>query len=322
MEYLEINNLKKKYGDFSLNVNFSVKEGEFLCLIGPSGSGKSTVLSLLTGLEEADEGMIVLDGEDITAKSTQERNIGLVFQDYALFSNMNVEKNIQYGMDKKHKSSKEISEQTELLLEYVDLVGYGKRKVTSLSGGEAQRVALARSLASEPKILLLDGELLLDRLKLLFLGGYEILGVVDVLLRDLPEEALVLDFLIKGVILPAVGYIVHLGLVLFKLCIAFHYVVLVLQYTLSGIVNHLVDTGGLCLQVCYLMLQTLYFKRKLTPELKNLVNLCVSLLECVQSLKLLLDTQIRICKALLDGYKGLPLVNRSLDFFCLLSHIA
>ena len=125
MEYLEINNLKKKYGDFELNVDFSVREGEFLSLIGPSGSGKSTVLSILTGLEEADEGMIVLDGEDITRKSTQERNIGLVFQDYALFSNMNVEKNIQYGMDKKHKSSKEIREQTDLLLEYVDLVGYG-----------------------------------------------------------------------------------------------------------------------------------------------------------------------------------------------------
>ena len=156
MEYLEINNLKKKYGDFSLNVNFSVKEGEFLCLIGPSGSGKSTILSLLTGLEDADEGMIILDGVDITNKSTQERNIGLVFQDYALCSNMNVEKNIQYGMNKKNKSSNEIKEQTELLLEYVDLVGYGKRKVTSLSGGEAQRVALARSLASEPKILLLD----------------------------------------------------------------------------------------------------------------------------------------------------------------------
>ena len=156
MEYLEINNLKKKYGDFELNVDFSVQEGEFLSLIGPSGSGKSTVLSLLTGLEEADEGMIVLDGEDITRKSTQERNIGLVFQDYALFSNMNVEKNIQYGMGKKHKSSKEIREQTDLLLKYVDLVGYGKRSVTSLSGGEAQRVALARSLASEPKVLLLD----------------------------------------------------------------------------------------------------------------------------------------------------------------------
>ena len=147
MEYLEINNLKKKYGDFELNVDFSVQEGEFLSLIGPSGSGKSTVLSLLTGLEEADEGMIVLDGEDITRKSTQERNIGLVFQDYALFSNMNVEKNIQYGMDKKHKSSKEIREQTDLLLEYVDLVGYGKRSVTSLSGGEAQRVKLATELS-------------------------------------------------------------------------------------------------------------------------------------------------------------------------------
>lgn len=156
MEFLEISNLKKKYDDFQLDVTFNVKEGEFLSIIGPSGSGKSTVLGLITGLEEADEGMIVLDGEDIFKKSIQERGIGLVFQDYCLFNNMNVEKNIQYGMDKKHKSSKEIKEQTRLLLEYVGLSGYEKRKVTTLSGGEAQRVALARSLASEPKVLLLD----------------------------------------------------------------------------------------------------------------------------------------------------------------------
>ncbi len=195
MEYLEINNLKKSYPDFNLDVNFSVKEGEFLCLIGPSGSGKSTVLSILTGLEEQDSGMIVLDGVDISKKSTQERNIGLVFQDYALFSNMNVEKNIQYGMDKKHKSKKEIKEQTELLLEYVDLKGYSKRKVSSLSGGEAQRVALARSLASEPKVLLLDEPLsaldapLRKRLRTVIRNIHDRTGITVIYVTHDREEA-------------------------------------------------------------------------------------------------------------------------------------
>lgn len=156
MSFLEVRDLKKKYPDFTLDLSFSIEEGEFLCLIGPSGSGKSTVLNILTGIESADEGKIILDGVDITDKPIQARDIGLVFQDYALFSNMNVEKNIQYGMNKKKKSGKEIKEMTALLLSYVGLEGYEKRRVSSLSGGEAQRVALARSLASEPKVLLLD----------------------------------------------------------------------------------------------------------------------------------------------------------------------
>ncbi len=157
MDFLEVKNLKKNYGNFSLDVSFSVAEGEFLSIIGPSGSGKSTVLSMLAGLEKPDDGIIVLDGDDITDKGIRDRKIGLVFQDYALFSNMNVEKNVQYGMDRKKLGKrKDIKAYTEMMLERVNLSGYEKRKVTSLSGGEAQRVALARSLATEPKVLLLD----------------------------------------------------------------------------------------------------------------------------------------------------------------------
>ncbi len=195
MEYLEIRNLKKKYDDFELNVSFSVKEGEFISIIGPSGSGKSTTLEILTGLESADEGEIILDGEDVSRKSTQQRDIGLVFQDYALFSNMNVEKNIQYGMNKKRKSSKEIKAQTELLLEHVDLAGYAKRKVSSLSGGEAQRVSLARALASEPKILLLDEPLsaldapLRKRLRTLIRDIHNITGITMIYVTHDREEA-------------------------------------------------------------------------------------------------------------------------------------
>ena len=157
MDFLQIRNLTKKYGDFTLDVSFTVKEGEFLSIIGPSGSGKSTILSMLAGLEKPDSGEILLEGEDIVDKSIKDRKIGLVFQDYALFSNMNVEKNVQYGIDrKKIGGKKELKAYTEMMLERVNLSGYEKRKVTSLSGGEAQRVALARSLATEPKVLLLD----------------------------------------------------------------------------------------------------------------------------------------------------------------------
>lgn len=153
MPFLEINDLKKVYKDFTLSASLSVEQGEMLCIIGPSGSGKSTLLSLIAGLESPDGGTIVLDGTDITSKRIQERGIGMVFQDFTLFPSMNVQKNIEFGM----KAPKgERKKTTEALLSLVGLEGYGKRSVTSLSGGEAQRVQLARALAAEPRVLLLD----------------------------------------------------------------------------------------------------------------------------------------------------------------------
>ena len=155
---LELKNVKKSYDGTPVltDISLNIEDGEIVSILGPSGCGKTTLLNLILGIVDADGGQIIYNGEDLTNVPMEKRGFNIVFQDYALFSNMNVEKNIQYGMDKKHKSSKEIKEQTELLLRYVDLEGYGKRSVSSLSGGEAQRVALARSLASEPKILLLD----------------------------------------------------------------------------------------------------------------------------------------------------------------------
>ena len=154
MAYLEIRNLKKEYRDFTLSISLSVDEGEFLCVIGPSGSGKSTLLSIIAGLEEADGGTITLAGHDITHSRIQERGIGMVFQDFALFPSMNVSRNIEFGMKEKDKARRK--EITADLLRLVGLEGYGKRSVNSLSGGEAQRVQLARAIASEPRILLLD----------------------------------------------------------------------------------------------------------------------------------------------------------------------
>ena len=154
MAFLEIKGLEKKYKDFTLSLSMAIEEGEFISLIGPSGSGKSTLLSVIAGILPPDRGEILLSGDDITGKRIQDRGIGMVFQDMALFPSMNVKKNIQAGM--KEKDRKKRNELAEKLLELVGLPGYGKRSISSLSGGEAQRVALARSIAAEPRILLLD----------------------------------------------------------------------------------------------------------------------------------------------------------------------
>ena len=154
MSYLEINNLQKDYSDFILSLSFSVEKGELVTILGPRGSGKSTLLSLISGIESVDKGEIKIDGKDITKLPISKRGISMVFQDFSLFPGMNTKKNIEYGM--KEKNSKKRDQKTEELLNTIGLSGYGKRKVTTLSGGEAQRVALARAIASEPDILLLD----------------------------------------------------------------------------------------------------------------------------------------------------------------------
>ncbi len=154
MAFLEIKELEKEYKDFTLSLSMAIEEGEFISIIGPSGSGKSTLLSVIAGILPPDRGQILLSGDDITGRRIQDRGIGMVFQDIALFPSMNVKKNIQAGM--KEKDRKKRNELTERLLELVGLPGYGKRTISSLSGGEAQRVALARSIAAEPRILLLD----------------------------------------------------------------------------------------------------------------------------------------------------------------------
>lgn len=154
MAFLEIKGLEKEYKDFTLSLSMAIEEGEFISIIGPSGSGKSTLLSVIAGILPPDRGQILLSGDDITGRRIQDRGIGMVFQDIALFPSMNVKKNIQAGM--KEKDRKKRNELTERLLELVGLPGYGKRAISSLSGGEAQRVALARSIAAEPRILLLD----------------------------------------------------------------------------------------------------------------------------------------------------------------------
>lgn len=156
MSYLSINALTASYPDFNLSLSFALEKGEFVSIIGPSGCGKSTTLSLISGLLPVKSGTITLDGVDITGKRPQERGIGMVFQDYALFPHLNVAKNIGYPFRLRCLKRKMINKEVEDLLAFVHLSGYGKRRIDSLSGGEQQRVALARSIAANPKILLLD----------------------------------------------------------------------------------------------------------------------------------------------------------------------
>lgn len=148
--------LQATYPDFTLDLAFTVQEGDLVCIIGPSGCGKSTTLSMIAGLIHAETGSIILGGEDISQQEVHKRKIAMVFQDYSLFPHMNVEQNIAYPLKNLKLKKRQRVQAVKELLELVNLQGYEKRKSTRLSGGERQRVALARALASEPKILLLD----------------------------------------------------------------------------------------------------------------------------------------------------------------------
>ena len=153
-----IRNIFKKFGDFIAvdDVSFEIKAGELVALLGPSGSGKSTILRIIAGLETPDRGDILLKGEEVTSFSTQKRKIGFVFQHYALFKHMSVEKNIAFGLEIQKRKKKEIEKKVFELIHLVKLQGYEKHYPSQLSGGQRQRVALARTLATEPRVLLLD----------------------------------------------------------------------------------------------------------------------------------------------------------------------
>ena len=154
---LRLENIKLSYpGKFTLNADLELNQGEFHTFLGPSGCGKTTLLRIIAGFNTPDSGRIYLDGKDITDLPPEKRNISIVFQDYALFPNMNVEKNISYGPETRHWPKDKIKARSGELLEAVELPDYGKRKPDTLSGGEKQRVALARAIAVNPSLLLLD----------------------------------------------------------------------------------------------------------------------------------------------------------------------
>ncbi len=153
-----VENVSKQFGSFKAvdDVNLEIKSGSLVALLGPSGSGKSTLLRLISGLEMPDNGKIFLTGKDATYQSVQDRNIGFVFQHYALFKHLTVRKNVAFGLELRKAPKAKIKARVEQLLELVQLSGLGDRYPSQLSGGQRQRVALARALAVEPNVLLLD----------------------------------------------------------------------------------------------------------------------------------------------------------------------
>jgi ABC-type Fe3+/spermidine/putrescine transport system ATPase subunit len=138
------------------DINFEVAEGESLVLLGASGSGKTTILRIIAGLEEPDTGQIILHGRDVTELPARERGVGVIFQDYALFPRMTVEKNIGYGLRIRNRSKQEIKDTVNKLIALIHLEEHCKKYPSQLSGGQRQRVAIARTLAYEPQVLLFD----------------------------------------------------------------------------------------------------------------------------------------------------------------------
>jgi len=155
---IELRKVTKKFGEVSAvhNVSFSVKEGELMALLGPSGGGKTTVLRMIAGLEMPTSGDVFIRGQRVNDLSVQQRNIGFVFQSYALFKNMNVFKNIAFGLKIKKWKRADIKARIDELLSLFGLQGLEKRYPHQLSGGQRQRVAIARALAPKPSVLLLD----------------------------------------------------------------------------------------------------------------------------------------------------------------------
>ena len=154
----EVQGVSKRFGTYTAldDVSLRVAQGELIALLGPSGCGKTTLLRILAGLETADAGTIAFDGVDVTNTSAAARNVGLVFQHYALFEHMTVFENVAFGLRVRGASRARVDSRVKELLGHVRLEGFAQRAPSQLSGGQRQRVALARALAAEPRVLLLD----------------------------------------------------------------------------------------------------------------------------------------------------------------------
>lgn len=154
---LELNNINLSFGPFSISgIDMKLEKGDYFILLGPSGAGKSVILELIAGILRPDSGAVFLNGKEITHEKIQDRSIGLVFQDFAIFPHLNVEQNIAYPLKIKRWTKERIRKRVVELSKQMDIFHLLKRSTVSLSGGEKQRVALARTLALSPDLLLLD----------------------------------------------------------------------------------------------------------------------------------------------------------------------
>lgn len=155
---VQCRNIRLSYGTTEVlkNVNLDIEPGEFFALLGPSGSGKSTLLRLIAGFNRHQHGELLIDGQDVTRKAPWERNVGMVFQSYALWPHMTVWDNVAFGLVERKVDKASLKARTGAALEQVGLSQYAQRRPSQLSGGQQQRVALARTLVIEPQVLLLD----------------------------------------------------------------------------------------------------------------------------------------------------------------------
>jgi putative spermidine/putrescine transport system ATP-binding protein len=201
MSYLTLTDVQKRFGEFSAvqDFNLSAAQGEFVSFLGPSGCGKTTTLRMIAGFEQPTSGQITIDGRDITRVPPNRRNVGMVFQSYALFPNMTVADNVGFGLKVRKRPNDQIKKRVDELLEIVNLPDRGGRYPYQLSGGQQQRVALARALAFEPQVLLLDEPLSALDAKIRVALRHEIrqiqrqLGITTVYVTHDQEEALSLS---------------------------------------------------------------------------------------------------------------------------------
>ena len=198
---LEIRGVSKKFGDFIAvnNVDLDIYQGELFCLLGGSGCGKTTLLRMLAGFEKPSSGQILIDGQDMSEVPPHKRPTNMMFQNYALFPHMTVEKNIAFGLEQDGLAKAEISDKIDSILKLVELQDYKKRRPQQLSGGQRQRVALARALVKQPKLLLLDEPLgaldkkLREQTQFELMNIQDKVGVTFVVVTHDQEEAMTLS---------------------------------------------------------------------------------------------------------------------------------
>ncbi len=215
-ELIYLKNISKSFdGQMVLDdLTLYIKENEFLTLLGPSGCGKTTTLRIIGGFTEPDQGVVLFEGKDITHMPPNKRQLNTVFQKYALFTHMNIEENIAFGLKIKGKTKQYIDDKIKYALKLVNLDGYEKRMPDSLSGGQQQRIAIARAIVNEPKVLLLDEPLGALDLKLRQDMQYELirlkneLGITFIYVTHDQEEALTMS---DTIVVMNQGYIQQIG---------------------------------------------------------------------------------------------------------------